>query len=117
VHTGTVVHPDLRDPAWRVSGFVAADAAVFIVATVASLQDARAERLLLPGLDPERRYRVRVRREIGDTSYGWIAPEWFTAGEIELPGTVLANVGLQLPTIWPEQAFVLHLEALGGDAR
>lgn len=113
-HRGRVVHPDLRDPAWRVTGFVteARDAAVFVVATVASLEDARAERLRIPGLDPERRYRVRVRREIGDAAHGWIAPEWFARGEIELQGSVLGAVGLQLPTLWPVQAFVLHLEAL-----
>jgi alpha-galactosidase len=109
VHTGAVVHPDLRDPAWRVTGFVAREAAVFVVATVASLEDARAERLRMPGLDPDRRYRVRVRREIGAAEYGWIAPEWYTAGEIELPGRVLAEAGLQLPTLWPVQAFVLHV--------
>jgi alpha-galactosidase len=112
VHAGQVLHPELRDPAWRATAFVGAAAAVVIVATVASLEDARAERLRLPGLDPDRRYRVRVRREIGAAEYGWIAPEWFTAGEIELPGSLLAEVGLQLPTLWPVQAFVLHLEAL-----
>jgi alpha-galactosidase len=112
VHGGRMLHPELRDPAWRATAFVADDAAVVVVATVASLEDARAERLRLPGLDPERRYRVRVRREIGAAEYGWIAPEWFTAGEIELPGSLLAEVGLQLPTLWPVQAFVLHLEAL-----
>jgi alpha-galactosidase len=54
-----------------------------------------------------------VRREIGDARYGWIAPEWFTRGEIELSGALLSRVGLQLPTLWPVQAFVLHLERLG----
>jgi alpha-galactosidase len=112
VHGGRVRHPELRDPAWRATAYVRDDAAVVVVATVASLEDARAERLRLPGLDPARRYRVRVRREIGDAEYGWIAPEWFTSGETELPGAVLAEVGLQLPTLWPVQAFVLHLEAL-----
>lgn len=112
VHGGRVLHPELRDPAWRATAFVGAAEAVVVVATVASLEDARAERLRLPGLDPDRRYRVRVRREIGAAEYGWIAPEWFTAGEIELPGSLLAEVGLQLPTLWPVQAFVLHLEAL-----
>ena len=107
-----MLHPELRDPAWRVTAYVGADAAVVVVATVASLEDARAERLRLPGLDPDRRYRVRVRREIGAAEYGWIAPEWFTAGEVELPGGILAQVGLQLPTLWPLQAFVLHIEAL-----
>ncbi|WP_350348276.1 alpha-galactosidase [Agromyces sp. G08B096] len=109
-HRGRVVHPDLRDPAWRVTGFVADDAAVFVVATVASLEDARAERLRLPGLDPSRVYRVRVRRELGRAAHGGNTPEWYRTGDLDLPGAVLTEVGLQLPTLWPEQAFVLHLE-------
>ncbi|WP_292835342.1 alpha-galactosidase [Microbacterium sp.] len=114
IHGGTVAHPDLRDPAWRVTGFVGPDArrAVVVVATVASLEDARAERLRIPGLRAEATYRVRVRREIGAAAYGWIAPEWFTTGEIVVAGSVLERVGLQLPTLWPAQAFVLDVEAL-----
>jgi len=114
VHTGTTLHPVVRDPAWRITGFVTPDrdAAVLVVATLASLEDARAERLRIPGLDPARRYRVRVRREIGDAAYGWIAPPWFTSGEVELSGAALAELGLQLPTLWPVQAFVLHLVAV-----
>lgn len=112
VHTGRVVHPHLRDPAWRATGFVSPEAAVVAVATVASLEDARAERLRVPGLDAGRRYRVRVRQEIGAVEYGGIAPEWYTAGGIELSGGVIAAIGLQLPTLWPMQAFVLHLEAV-----
>ena len=64
------------------------------------------------GSIPTRRYRVRVRREIGDAEYGWIAPEWYTDGAIELPGRMLGEVGLQLPTLWPVQAFVLHVTAI-----
>ncbi len=112
VHSGVVSHPSLRDPAWRVTAFTTPDAsaAVVVAATVRSLEDARPERLRLPGLDPAKRYRVRVRREIGDArSASWISPEWFSAGTIELPGAVLAEVGLQLPTLWPVQAFVLHV--------
>ncbi|MDY0910545.1 alpha-galactosidase [Microbacterium sp. CFBP9034] len=112
VHAGRVAHPRLRDPAWRVTAHVTDEASVVVVATVSSLEDARAERLRMPWLDAHRRYRVRVRREIGAAEYGWIAPEWFTAGEIELPGGVLAGIGLQLPTLWPVQAFVLHVEAV-----
>ncbi len=33
-------------------------------------------------------------------------------GEVELPGSVLERVGLQLPCLWPVQAFVLDMEAL-----
>ncbi len=112
VHGGIVSHPVLRDPAWRVTTFTAPDASAVVVvaATVRSVEDARPERLRLPSLDPARRYRVRVRDEIGDArSASWITPEWFSAGEIVLPGSVLREVGLQLPTLWPVQAFVLHL--------
>lgn len=114
IHGGRVVHPDLRDPAWRVTGHVAPDAAeaVFVVASVSSIEDARAERLRFPGLDDDRRYRVRVRGEIGETKMGWVIPPWVREGSIELRGSVLARVGLQLPTLWPVQAMVLHLTAV-----
>ena len=114
VHTGRTAHPVLRDPAWRVTSFTAPDAAaaVVVVATVASLEDARAERLRLRDLDADRVYRVRVCDEIGPAQHGRITPPWFSAGEIELPGAVLREIGLQLPTLWPVQAFVLEVTAV-----
>ena len=111
---GTVVHPDLRDPAWRVTGFVAPTTArprVYVVATVASLEDARAERLRLPGLDPERRYRVRVRREIGDAKHGWIAPSGSGPARSRSRGPCSSAWACSCPTLWPVQAFVLHVTA------
>ena len=114
IHTARTVHPPLRDPAWRATGFVSDDAsdAVVVVATVAGVADAKAERLRLPELDAGRRYRVRLRREIGKTEAGWILPPWFTADETVLPGGFLREVGLQLPTLWPLQAFVLQVTAV-----
>ncbi len=112
IHNARTVHHELRDPAWRVTGFVAPSANVYVVATVASLEDARTERLHFPELEPQRTYRVRVRSEIGVPECGWTIPAWFARGEVELPGSVLAAVGLQLPTLWPMQAFVLHVEAV-----
>lgn len=114
VHAGRVLHPELRDPAWRATAYLTPDAAVVVVATIASLEDARAERLRIPGLDRDARYRVRVRDEIGGARYGWIAPSWFTDGGLESSGALLSTVGLQLPTLWPVQAFVLHLERIEG---
>nr|WP_255672702.1 alpha-galactosidase [Glycomyces amatae] len=114
LHTGTVVRPDVLDPALRVRGVVAPDRseAVFTVATVASLEDALAERLRLDGLDPERRYRVRVRDEIGTARWGWVTPAWLDGEGTVLPGRVLAEAGLQLPTLWPIQALVVHVTAV-----
>ncbi|WP_177154732.1 alpha-galactosidase [Glycomyces harbinensis] len=114
LHTGTVVRPDVLDPALRVRGVVAPDRseAVFTVATVASLEDSLAERLRLDCLDPERRYRVRVRDEIGAARWGWVTPAWLDGGETVLSGRVLAEAGLQLPVLWPVQAMLVHLTAV-----
>ncbi len=114
LHTGTVVHPDVRDPALRIRGVVSPDRseAVFTIATVASLEEMQAERLYLEGLDPDRRYEVRVRNELGPGRHGWIHPGWMGKDPLVVPGRVLAHVGLQLPTLWPAQAVVLHVVAV-----
>ncbi|MGF0118209.1 alpha-galactosidase [Promicromonospora sp. Marseille-Q5078] len=114
LHTGTVSHADVADPALRVRTVVAADrsAAVVVAATVASPQEALVERLRVDGLDPDRRYAVRVRDEIGASRWGWVTPGWIGGGPVELPGRVLAEVGLQLPTLWPVQALVVQLTAV-----
>ncbi|RRR98116.1 alpha-galactosidase [Glycomyces terrestris] len=114
LHTGAVVHPETVDPALRVRGVVAPDRseAVYTVCTTASLEDALTERLRLDGLDPERRYRVRVREEIGAAQRGWVHPQWLDGGETVLPGRVLTGIGLQLPTLWPVQALMLHATAV-----
>ena len=114
LHGGTVVHGDVRDPGLRLHGFVAEDAAeaVYVIASIVTLEDSLPERARLHGLDPDRTYRVRVRKEIGDTQYGWHHPEWLSRGEVTLPGSVLGTVGLQLPPLWPAQAVVLHVTAV-----
>ncbi|MQM25587.1 alpha-galactosidase [Glycomyces albidus] len=114
LHTGTVIRPDTADPALRIRGVVAPDRteAVFTVATVASLEDALAERLRIDGLDPGRRYAVRVRDEIGAARWGWVTPAWLGGEPPVLSGRALAEVGLQLPTLWPVQALLLHLTAV-----
>ncbi|QGQ19053.1 alpha-galactosidase [Cellulomonas sp. JZ18] len=110
LHTGTAVHADVVDPALRVVGAVLPDRSegVWTVATVATLEEALPERVRLHGLDPDRRYRVRVRTELGLPRHGWITPGWVSAGEVTLPGALLASAGLQIPTLWPAQALVLH---------
>ncbi|MGN8246545.1 alpha-galactosidase [Cellulomonas soli] len=115
LHHGSAVHADVRDPALRVTGVVAPglEEGVWTIATVASLEDARPERVRLHGLDPDRRYRVRVRDEIGTARYGWVVPPWVSAGEVVLTGRVLSTVGLQIPMLWTAQALVLHVTQVG----
>ncbi|WP_051433087.1 alpha-galactosidase, partial [Promicromonospora kroppenstedtii] len=118
VHTGTVVHGDPVDPALRVTGFVSPDRTqgVWTVATVAAPQDALTERVRLDGLDPARRYSVRVRDEVGSAKWmGGITPGWLGKEAMDLPGSVLSGIGLQLPTLWPMQALIIQATALPGD--
>ncbi|WP_199041111.1 alpha-galactosidase [Glycomyces salinus] len=111
LHSGTVVHPDTVDPALRARGVIAPDRsqAVFTVATVASLEEMQSERLRLPGLDSARRYTVHVRDETGIAKWGWTTPAWLGGEPVTATGRVLTHIGLQLPTLWPVQALILHL--------
>ncbi|HZU92148.1 MAG TPA: GH36 C-terminal domain-containing protein, partial [Microbacterium sp.] len=74
--------------------------------------EALAERIRLEGLDPERRYRVEVLDEVGKAEWGWITPGWLDARALEVSGRLLTDVGLQLPTLWPGQAILVHLTAV-----
>ncbi|KJQ53932.1 alpha-galactosidase [Microbacterium sp. SA39] len=111
IHTGTAVHADVRDPALRVVGAVAADRseAVFTIASVATLEDSLPERIRLHGLGEDAIYDVRVRDEIGASRHGFATPAWLSSGTVALTGSFLGTVGLQIPPLWPTQAIVLHL--------
>jgi alpha-galactosidase len=64
----------------------------------------------LPGLAPDRPYRVTPLQVGGAprTSQA-VAPRWWAAGGVTLGGRALAEVGLPLPVLLPEQALLLHL--------
>ena len=115
LHTGDVVRSDHPDPALVVGGVVAGDRseAVFTVAQVATGRGATPGLLPLPGLDPARRYRVRLREEAGLPETRQVrAPRWFEEARgagLEVSGAVLGGVGLPLPVLTPAQGFLLHL--------
>ena len=116
LHGGTTVRADSNDQETLLSGVVAADGseAVFSWARLGTSGASQSGRVLLPGLDPDRTYRLRVRTEIGHTHTHEIAePAWFTeastAPGITLPGTLLTTIGLPMPTLAPAQATVIHL--------
>lgn len=110
IHSGTAVHADPRDPALRVAGAVAEDLgeAVYTIASVATLEDSLPERIRLHGLDPDARYRVRVRDEIGGSRHGFATPEWLSSGGFTASGRALDTLGVQIPPLWPAHALVLH---------
>ena len=114
IRNGVVVHPDVVDPALRVTGFVLPDGseALFSIATVAALEDAVPERVRLDGLDPRTRYRLSLRDEASVCRQGLALPQWMSGGGVVLTGSALSEVGVQIPPLWPAQALVLHLRAI-----
>ena len=70
--------------------------------------------LRLPGLAPERRYRVEhVPLPGGLRGASRRLPEWLTEprADLTLTGAQLAAHGIQLPVLWPETAMLLHLSS------
>ena len=109
---GDLVRVDEPDPSLVVGGIVAADRtrALFSYAQVATPTLSLGARFRLPGLDAERRYRIRP------ILTGWdrrrfSPPPWWAEG-LTLTGAALGTLGVIPPVMPPENA-VLHLvEAL-----
>jgi alpha-galactosidase len=118
MHTGDVVRADETDPTLLVYGAVAEDRseALMFLAYVGRSEVSPRGRFTLPGLDPERRYRVQP-VVIGEPDHGLRAPTWFNvdadgfpAGTV-LSGRSLAVAGLQAPASFPERVIVLRVVA------
>ena len=114
LHGGTVVRTDDVDPALRVRGVVSTDRreAIYSVVQMTTGIASQPGQVRLPGLDPRLVYRVEPlapgddpgrRRELE-------IPAWWTDG-LELPGAVLATVGVQAPNQHPEHSVLLHATA------
>ncbi|HZI96346.1 MAG TPA: alpha-galactosidase [Actinomycetales bacterium] len=108
LHTGDVVRADLPDGGAHVHGVVAVDGseAVYSYVRLVSSPETHPGRVRLPGLDGRRRYDVRLRAEVGaDVTEltGWAAEP------LTMPGSVLGQVGVQMPVLLPGQGVLLHL--------
>jgi alpha-galactosidase len=112
LHSGQVVRADHPNPAAYLHGVVAADRTealfAYVQLTASAFETPGLARL--PGLDPDRAYRVAPLEVAGapETTQA-AAPPWLAAGEVTLGGRALAEVGLPLPVLRPEQALLLHL--------
>lgn len=110
LHTGDVVRFD-TEPASLAHGVYAPDRSEAIVsfAQLTTAISLTPPPLLLPGLDPERVYRIE-HLALPGTRLGpaRTTPAWWRTG-IELTGAALAVTGLQLPSLHPESALLLHL--------
>jgi alpha-galactosidase len=90
------------------------DEAIFAIVALGTSVVSPPGMVRLPGLDPDRRYRVTplAPGDIlgGRTSHGDLA--WWSAG-VTLTGAVLGSVGLQAPVLNPEQMVLVHLAEIG----
>ena len=112
LHGGQVVRADHPDPAAYLHGVVAADRAealfAYVQLTASAFETPGLARL--PGLDPDRAYRVEPVAVAGEPETKQATgPAWLEAGGVTLGGRSLAEVGLPLPVLRPEQALLLHV--------
>ena len=71
--------------------------------------------LLLPGLDPDRRYEIQhVPLPGEDLGPQRFTPAWMTGGAV-LAGDELAHIGLQVPPLYAATATLIHIQAVRDD--
>jgi alpha-galactosidase len=113
LHSGEVVRVDHPDPTVMVHGVVAADAseAVFACTRLASGPSLLTAPVRLPGLDPQRWYRV-VYVPIGSGRLGAAReqPSWLADG-LRVTGRQLAALGFTAPVMFPETSLLVHITA------
>jgi alpha-galactosidase len=114
LHAGEVVRADHHDPAAFVHGVVAQDRGealfAYVQLTTSAPEIPGAARI--PGLDPERQYRVAPVPLAGGPALQQAEPPgWYEAGGVTLPGRAIEAAGLQMPVLQPEQALLVHLAA------
>jgi alpha-galactosidase len=131
--TGTVLRADFPDETFTVGGVVSTDLStgIYALTSLARSEVAQLGRIRLPGLEPDRRYRVTPLM-LGFPPSGLVPPPWWGATDVGkdpyeqrvlhvrsrfpasgspgvvLSGAALANAGLSAPVVDPEHT-VLYL--------
>ncbi|MEV6960258.1 alpha-galactosidase [Streptomyces sp. NPDC051207] len=114
LHSGTAVHCDYPDDTYWAHGVVSRDRtrALFTFVALDTSAAAQQGRIRLPGLDPELAYRVEP-VPLSDGAFVHTRsgrPSWWLDRPV-VSGRTLEAIGLQGPTLYPEQALVFRLVA------
>jgi alpha-galactosidase len=110
LHTGTVVRSDHPDPALWLHGVVSPDRdrAVFAIVRLGTSVAAQPDHVMVPGLDPDRSYRVTPLDPSGQHPKPW-------APTRPLIGRVLELVGILPPVMNPESLVLFELTDIAAD--
>jgi len=113
LHTGRVVRADPAGDTALVHGVVAQDGGevLFAYVQLAAAGASIPARILLPGLDPQARYRVRLVEPAGPAGTTQAQPPRWLAG-VDTDGAALARVGLRPPILYPETAILIEVVRL-----
>jgi alpha-galactosidase len=121
LHSGTTVRADLPDDGTLLHGVVSQDRSHAVYAFVRTRTGDLADQgaVPLPGLDPARSYRVRLRTELDDdgpaSPFAGLAggPPWTHRPQgLVLPETALAAPGIALPMLRPAAGVLVEVTAL-----
>jgi alpha-galactosidase len=127
LHSGTTVRADLDapregglgsaiDPGAMLHGVVSRDRreAVYAYVRLETGPDAVPPSVRLPGLDPSRRYRLRLRPEVSSTPPAQHAPPPWAARPdgVVVPGAAVTTTGIAVPVLGPGQGILLQLVAV-----
>lgn len=114
LHDGISVRLEADDPGLVAHAVIARDGAEALVccARVATSSFTVAPPLRITGLDPHRRYHIQVIERTDRHSRQMRATSPFIDGAaLTLSGAALAEAGVQIPSLAPESALLLHLAA------
>ena len=113
LHGGDAVRFD-TEPAYIAHGVYAPDRSEALVsfAAVAWAPSQTPPLLLLPGLDPDRRYQVGHLPLPGERRWPQRSASAWTTGGAILAGDELAHIGLQAPPLHAETAMLIHIQAV-----
>jgi alpha-galactosidase len=108
---GDLVRIDFPDPTLMAHGVVAPDRsrALYSLASVGRSEVVSLGRVPLPGLEPDRRYRVSPVL-VGQLPAGLVPPPWWKG--VVATGAALASAGLRMAALHPEHAILLRAEAV-----
>ncbi|WP_296665188.1 alpha-galactosidase [Demequina sp.] len=114
LHSGRVVRAELPNPALQLDGVVAPDGseALYRLSALDHTLTWPPGRVTLPGLDPDRTYRVTTVSPAADGPARPGAAPWTREG-VTLSGRVLAEVGLQAPEIKADHLVIISVVDAG----